>query len=34
MSNKEYQLVAWTENGDVFFSENALQEQEMLLWDE
>ena len=34
MSNKEYQLVAWTENGEVFFSENALQEQEMLLWDE
>ena len=34
MSNKEYQLVAWTENGEVFFSENALQEQEVLLRDE
>ena len=34
MSNKEYQLVAWTENGEVFFSDYALQEQEMLLREE
>ena len=34
MSDTIYRLVAWTENGEVRFSEDALQEQEALLWDE
>ena len=34
MSDKEYQLYAWTENGKVRFSPLALCEQEALLWDE
>lgn len=34
MSENNYQLVAWTENGEVKFSDFALREQEMLLWDE
>ena len=34
MSENNYQLVAWTENGEVKFSGVALWEQEMLLWDE
>lgn len=34
MSENNYQLVAWTENGEVKFSDFALNEQEMLLWDE
>lgn len=34
MSENNYQLYAWTENGEVKFSGAALWEQEMLLWDE
>ncbi len=34
MSDTKYRLVAWTENGEVRFSAEALQEQEALLWDE
>jgi len=34
MSDTKYRLVAWTENGEVRFSADALQEQEAPLWDE
>ena len=34
MSENNWQLVAWTEKGEVKFSDFALREQEMLLWDE
>lgn len=34
MSEKEYELVAWTENGEVRLSGSALREQDALLWEE
>ena len=34
MSENNYQLVAWTENGEIKFSGYAMWEQEMLLQDE
>lgn len=34
MLNSGYELVAWTEDGEVYLSKKAFQEQEMLLRDE
>lgn len=34
MSNNDYELVAWTNNGEVFFSFYGLQVQDLLMWNE